>query len=206
MDNKPIILSDNDISALKGKHGVVLFYLDGCNPCNMIKPTWNKVIDELKEKHKDEIILGAIESRDIDMFKKNGISPSVSSFPTILYFHPNNISRNDMYNGDRSYEDIKEWIIEKKNRNSGVKKHNTHTKKISNTKGYQGGGASSRYIRRKRSIQRGTKRRYGSRMRINKRRKSIRRTRKTNRKQSGGGCGCGVDFFGTLSKKTKQQQ
>jgi thiol-disulfide isomerase/thioredoxin len=112
--DKPKTLTESEIMELQKKHGIVLFYMDGCGHCEAMKPAWNKVIDELKEKHKDEIILGAIESGDMDMFKKSGISPSVSGFPTILYFHPNNISKNDMYNGDRSYEDLKKWILDKK--------------------------------------------------------------------------------------------
>lgn len=115
-DNKPKILTEAEIMELKNKHGVVLFYMDGCGHCENMKPDWNKLIDELKDKYKDEIILGAIESSDMDMFKKSGISPSVSGFPTILYFHPNNITRHDMYNGDRSYEDLKKWILDKKDR------------------------------------------------------------------------------------------
>ena len=115
-DNKPKILTEAEIMELKNKHGVVLFYMDGCGHCENMKPDWNKVIDELKDKYKDEIILGAIESSDMDMFKKSGISPSVSGFPTILYFHPNNITRHDIYNGDRSYADLKKWILDKKDR------------------------------------------------------------------------------------------
>lgn len=122
--DKPKTLTESEIMELQKKHGIVLFYMDGCRHCEAMKPAWNKVIDELKEKHKDEIILGAIESGDMDMFKKSGISPSVSGFPTILYFHPNNISRNDMYSGDRSYEDLKKWILDKKDnkRTSNVNK------------------------------------------------------------------------------------
>lgn len=116
-NNKPKTLTESEIMELQNKHGVVLFYMDGCGHCEIMKPEWNKVINELKEKHKDEIILGAIESGDMDMFKKSGISPSVSGFPTILYFHPNNLSRNDIYNGDRSYEDLKKWILDKKDKN-----------------------------------------------------------------------------------------
>jgi hypothetical protein len=115
-DDKPKILTEAEIMDLKNKHGIVLFYMDGCGHCEKMKPDWNKLIDELKEKHKDEIILGAIESSNMDMFKKSGISPSVSGFPTILYFHPNNITRHDMYNGDRSYEDLKKWILDKKDK------------------------------------------------------------------------------------------
>jgi thiol-disulfide isomerase/thioredoxin len=114
--DEPKILTESEIMELQNKHGIVLFYMDGCGHCEVMKPHWNKIIDELKEKHKDEIILGAIESSNMDMFKKSGISPSVSGFPTILYFHPNNITRHDVYNGDRSYEDLKKWILDKKDK------------------------------------------------------------------------------------------
>jgi thiol-disulfide isomerase/thioredoxin len=131
-DDKPKILTEAEIMELKNKHGIVLFYMDGCGHCEKMKPDWNKLIDELKEKHKDEIILGAIESSNMDMFKKSGISPSVSGFPTILYFHPNNITRHDMYNGDRSYEDLKKWILDKKGKPSIViiEKYNPDVKNM----------------------------------------------------------------------------
>jgi hypothetical protein len=57
----------------------------------------------------------------MDMFKKHGISPSVSGFPTILYFHPNKITNPESYNGDRSYEDLKKWILDKKGKGKGSK-------------------------------------------------------------------------------------
>jgi hypothetical protein len=81
-----------------------------------MKPAWNKLINELKDKHKNEIILGAIESGNMDMFKKHGISPSVSGFPTILYFHPNKLTTPESYKGDRSYEDLKKWLLSKKSK------------------------------------------------------------------------------------------
>ena len=108
------LLTESEIMELQNKHGIVLFYMDGCGHCERMKPDWNKLIEELKDKHKNEIILGAIESSNMDMFKKSNISPSVSGFPTILYFHPNNLSRHEAYKGDRSYEDLKKWILDKK--------------------------------------------------------------------------------------------
>jgi hypothetical protein len=218
MDNTPIILSDSDIGALKGKHGVVLFYMDGCNPCNMIKPSWNKAIEELNNNSRGEIILGAVEKGKLNEFNNYiNVNHHVNGFPTILYLHPSNHNSPEIYKGNRKYEDIKEWIMEKKNRSSGVKKHNSYTrknmqKKTSNTRGYQGGGGTRR---RRRSRQRRTKQRYGSRMRIHKRRKSMRRSRKTIRKQSGGGCGCGsgsssgssiFDIFKLKQQRQQQEQ
>jgi hypothetical protein len=112
--DEPKILTESEVMELKKKHGVILFYMDGCGHCDTMKPAWNKLITELKDKHKNEIILGAVESSNMDMFKKHGISPSVSGFPTILYFHPNKITNPESYNGDRSYEDLKKWILDKK--------------------------------------------------------------------------------------------
>ena len=119
--DEPKILTESEVMELKKKHGIVLFYMNGCGHCDTMKPAWNKVITELKDKHKNEIILGAIESSNMDMFKKHGISPSVSGFPTILYFHPNKLTTPETYNGDRSYEDLKKWILSKKGKGKGNK-------------------------------------------------------------------------------------
>ena len=113
-DNEPKIITDSEIIELKKKHGIVLFYMNGCGHCETMKPSWNKLITELKDKHKNEIILGAIESSSIDMFKNHGINPAVSGFPTILYFQPGRHNMPEHYKGDRSYEDLKKWILTKK--------------------------------------------------------------------------------------------
>jgi hypothetical protein len=117
--DEPKILTESEIMELKKQHGIVLFYMNGCGHCETMKPAWNKLINELKDKHKNEIILGAIESGSMDMFKKHGISPSVSGFPTILYFHPNKLSTPESYKGDRSYEDLKKWLLSKKGKGKG---------------------------------------------------------------------------------------
>jgi hypothetical protein len=213
MDNTPIILSENDIASLKGKHGVVLFYMNGCNPCNMIKPHWNKAIEELKNDVGEEIILGAIERDKLNSFNNHiNVNRHVNGFPTILYLHPSNHNSPEVYKGNREHKDIKEWIIEKKNRSSGAKKH--IEKKRSNSRGYQGGGGGSRGSskRRRKSRRRTSKRRSGSRM--YRRRKGMRKTktaRMSKRRQSGGGCGCGSSssngsIFDFLKSKSKQQQ
>jgi hypothetical protein len=113
-ENEPKILSESDIMELKKKHGIILFYMNGCGHCDVMKPAWNKIINELKDKHKNEIILGAIESSSMHIFNKHGIKPSVSGFPTILYFHPSKHDSPETYKGDRSYEDLKKWILTKK--------------------------------------------------------------------------------------------
>ena len=118
--DEPKILTESEIMELKKKHGVVLFYMNGCGHCVKMKPAWNKLINELKEKHKNEIILGAIESGNMDIFNKHGLKPSVSGFPTILYFNPKNPDKPESYSGDRSYEDLKKWILKKKGAGAGA--------------------------------------------------------------------------------------
>ena len=113
-DNEPKIITDSEIMELKKKHGIVLFYMNGCGHCETMKPSWNKLITELKDKHKNEIILAAIESSSMDMFKTHGINPAVSGFPAILYFQPGRHNMPEHYKGDRSYEDLKKWILTKK--------------------------------------------------------------------------------------------
>jgi len=117
--DEPKILTESEVMELKKKHGVVLFYMNGCGHCVTMKPAWNKLINELKEKHKNEIILGAIESGGMDIFNKHGLNPSVSGFPTILYFNPNKPDKPESYSGDRSYEDMKKWILKKKGGSPG---------------------------------------------------------------------------------------
>lgn len=190
-DNEPKILSESEIMEFKKKHGIVLFYMNGCGHCEIMKPAWNKVITELKEKHKNEIILGAVESSSMDMFKKHGINPSVSGFPTILYFHPKKPNAPEYYKGDRSYEDLKKWILTKKgkgksksdtpapililtdaNKNKNTNNHNNNDMG-NKSKGYalsQSGGGSTKkrrrikknsHKRRKTSVRRKSRRHRG---------------------------------------------
>ena len=181
--DEPKIVTESEIMELKKKHGIVLFYMNGCGHCETMKPAWNKLINELKDKHKNEIILGAIESGSMDMFKKHGISPSVSGFPTILYFHPNKLTTPESYKGDRSYEDLKKWLLVKKSKGKSndtlviltdyKNNNNNHNDMGNKSKGYafsQSGGGSTKkrrrikrksHKRRKTSVRRKSRRHRG---------------------------------------------
>lgn len=168
--DEPKILTESEVMELKKKHGIVLFYMNGCGHCETMKPAWNKVVTELKDRHKNEIILGAIESSNMDMFKKHGISPSVSGFPTILYFHPNKLTTPEPYNGDRSYEDLKKWILSKKGKGNKpvvILANYNPNNKLS----HSGGGR----IRRRRNTRRKSHTRRKTSMCKNTRRRRYRR-------------------------------
>lgn len=128
----PVNLTEKEIIELRDKSGVVLFYMNNCGYCEMLKPAWNKVVTEIKKLNNKDFIIGAIESSNMEKFNKSGHSISISGFPTILYFS-NTSKDKDMYNGDRNVEDLKKWIVskmEKPMRGGGkTKKRKTKVKK-----------------------------------------------------------------------------
>ena len=177
---EPKIVTEDEVMELKKKHGVILFYMNGCGHCVSMKPAWNKLITELKEKHKNEIILGAIESSNMEMFSKHGIKPSVSGFPTILYFHPSKLTNPEAYSGDRSYDSLKEWILEKKNKGKDKGKGKIPivivTNSLKNNKGMgMGVGMGSLKNKANAFSQYGG----GSRRRVKRARRKLRKHRKT---------------------------
>ena len=122
MPDELLSLTDNEISMLKTKHGVVLFHMDGCGHCVNMMPDWNRVMTELKDSMKNEIILGAVERNNMEKFHKHGINPNVNGFPTVLYFHPSKLHSPEVYSKDRSYEEFKKWIMEKSHKGKGMGK------------------------------------------------------------------------------------
>ena len=206
-------LTDNEIGMLKNKHGIVLFHMDGCGHCVNMMPAWNRVVTELKDNMKNDIVLGAVERGNIEKFHQHGIKPNVNGFPTVLYFNPSKLHSPEVYNKDRSYEEFKQWIMEKskkgksKGKNSGSDNNNNVLSAIKNYDKQMKGRRTERFIGNKNEIiigQEGGGRGRGRRSRRN-RVKRLRRTRKhrrTHRRRthcksyfkldvkSGGDCGC----------------
>ena len=110
--------------------------------------------------------MGAVESGGMDIFNKHGLKPSVSGFPTILYFNPKNPDKPESYSGDRSYEDMKKWILKKKGGSPGnnlvILSDNEPKNKSPNKSPIKGasmvGGGGGRRIRRR--TRRRTRRRH----------------------------------------------
>lgn len=203
-------LTDNEIGMLKNKHGVVLFHMDGCGHCVNMMPAWNRVVTELKDNMKNDIILGAVERGNIEKFHQHGIKPNVNGFPTVLYFNPSKLHSPEVYNKDRSYEEFKQWIMEKskkgksKGKNSGSDNNNNVLSAIKNYD-KQIKRRTERFIGNKNEIiigQEGGGRGRRSRRNRVKRLRRTRKHRRTHRRRthcksyskldvkSGGDCGC----------------
>ena len=220
MTGEAISLTDSEIAMLKDKHGVVLFHMNGCGHCVNMMPAWNRVMSELKDGMKNEIVLGAIERGGIEKFHQHGIKPNVNGFPTVLYFHPSKLHSPEVYNKDRSYEGFKQWIMEKskkdkgkgkgKGKNSSGSENNNNV--LSAIKNYdkqmKRGIRTERFIGNKNEIIIGQegggrgRRGHGSRKNRVKRLRRTRKHRRTHRRRShrknyskihiksGGGCNC----------------
>lgn len=197
-----IRLTESDVKRLKDNHGVVLFFMNGCGHCVDMKKDWNDAVDECRNSGighaNDDFVLGAIESGNMDMFKKNGITTNVNGYPTIMYITSEGIQRGDVthekYEKPRTKAEFVSWIKEKKNRNrkkTGMNKMELMGKKelgkMVNIGKQFGGGRKRKQTRKQRS-------RSKSKRHMKRHTRRHTRTRR-QRSMKGGGCGCGGPLF-----------
>lgn len=93
----------------------ILFYMEGCGPCNATRPEWNKLHNVLSRNflHRHDIAIVSID-KDLSSKLKN-IGNEPNSFPTIRYitnegkinenYEDSNISKKD-----RTIDSFVEWI------------------------------------------------------------------------------------------------
>jgi thiol-disulfide isomerase/thioredoxin len=91
----------------------VLFYLEGCGPCNATRPEWDKIKNVLKDKYDDSIIIADIDQSVMEKFENLNIQPT--GFPAI--YHISNKGKtytsyddSDISNKDRTIDSFVEWI------------------------------------------------------------------------------------------------
>jgi thiol-disulfide isomerase/thioredoxin len=139
----------------------ILFYMEGCGPCNQTRPEWSKLKNVLSNNilRRDDIVIVSI---DKDLYGKlRNIKREPNSFPNIRFITNSgetdeSYEDSDISNKDRKIDSFIEWIklksgennITKSEDNSYVK--NNSTKKNINhkkTKKMYGGKWSSKYKR-----------------------------------------------------------
>jgi len=86
---------------------MVLFYMDGCGHCEMMKPEWKAFEDEYRHKphHNGHIIIAKVNQNYINMVEGHS---SVSGFPTIYHLH--NGKKVSEFNKERNLENFKQYI------------------------------------------------------------------------------------------------
>lgn len=138
----------------------ILFYMEGCGPCNATRPEWSKLKNVLSNHflNRDDIVIVAIDKDLTGKLKNIGAEPN--GFPTIRYItDEGNINENyedsDISRKDRTIDSFVEWIQLKsgeKNINQYKKQHfnKIHKKTRKNKTRKQNGGKWS--LKYKRSI------------------------------------------------------
>ena len=105
--NKHLTHKDNKI--------FILFYKEGCEPCNNTRPEWSKLKNVISKDYlnRDDIVIAAIDSDLVGKLKKIDNPPN--SFPTIKYITKSgeiteNYEDSDISKKDRTIDSFIEWI------------------------------------------------------------------------------------------------
>lgn len=108
-----------------GKHMFVLFYMEGCGPCNATRPEWKKLENVLSHKHKhnNNIVIVDVDQDVLKSLKY--IKNQPKGFPSMQHIckkghHSENYEDSGISNKDRSIDSFVEWI------EHHVKKHGSH--------------------------------------------------------------------------------
>lgn len=146
---------------LGGKHNkcFILFYMEGCGPCNATRPEWKKIENVLNKDflNRNDIIIASIDHQLAEGLTH--VTSKPSGFPTMRFIsesgkYVENYEDSNISNKDRTIDSFIEWIKYKSGEQDVVtgykKKHiNTTNKrhKISGTRKQRGGKWSVKYKR-----------------------------------------------------------
>lgn len=127
---------NNQLESKNGKI-FILFYMEGCGPCNATRPEWSKLENVLSKDilNNDNIVIVAIDQELTS--KLQNIKSEPNSFPTMRFItdageNVENYEDSDISTKDRTIDSFVEWI----NSKTGSNNKNKHkSKKIHHMKG-----------------------------------------------------------------------
>ena len=135
------INQESDVSQLKNsmhnnKDIFMLIYMDGCGPCNQVRPEWKK-LENVLHKHKSNpkyknVVIVDINKDILEQTKTNIKSPI--GFPTITFVSKNgnvqeHFEDSNSPNKNREIDAFVAWIETKLHENAPIKMRNLQTKK-----------------------------------------------------------------------------
>jgi len=112
----------------KGKHIFVIFYLEGCGPCNATRPEWKKIENALKNKYEknENIVIADVDQELLKEIKYLTTQPK--GFPTIRYISNKGKTSedyedcHDVKDKNRKIDSFVEWIDSKMSKQKGGKR------------------------------------------------------------------------------------
>jgi hypothetical protein len=125
----------------------ILYYMEGCGPCNATRPEWSKLQNTLKKyENSKNLAIVDIDHLLSSKIKNSGKEPS--GFPTIRFITKNGETVED-YNNDRTIDSFTEWVNSKTEGMQGGKKNKKtkSNKKTIKNKKTKGGKWSLKYKR-----------------------------------------------------------
>ena len=137
----------------------ILFYMEGCGPCNQTRPEWSKLKNVLSSKtlKREDIVIVSI---DKDLFGKlMNIKKAPNSFPNMRFItDAGDIDEayedSDIHSKDRKIDSFVEWLKLKSGENNITKSEDPikrytkkHSKSYKKTRKMYGGKWSSKYKR-----------------------------------------------------------
>ena len=145
----------------------ILFYMEGCGPCNETRPEWSKLKNVLSNDflNKEDIVIVSV---DKDLYGKlKNANKEPMGFPTIRFMtnageNVQTYEDSDVSNKDRKIDSFVEWIKLKTGENNittsetttgksgGFKRKITHRRnrqRSGRTKKFNGGKWSAKYKR-----------------------------------------------------------
>jgi len=125
----------------------VLFYLEGCGPCNATRPEWKK-IENMSHNYGNAMFFDIDSDLLIDLKSDFPNISNVAGFPTMKFIQGNN--KVESYEGGRSIDDFKVWIESKigKKHTSSLHKKRGGSCGCSNTSIFSKGGGRHRKSKR----------------------------------------------------------
>lgn len=156
------IIHVNDDSSLEeynkyilNSKAIVLFYMDGCMHCEMMKPEWLKFEDYMKNNDFDKdnnVIIARVNQKYMNEIEGD---KNILGYPTILYLE--NGKQQDEYSGERTNEGFKQFYnkkihVNRQNggrRNNRKKKHTRKSKKHTNKKGKKTKRVKTRRVKKR---------------------------------------------------------
>lgn len=136
---------EKDVSQLtnsiyNNKDIFLLIYMDGCGPCNQVRPEWKKLENVLHKYHKNpmykNVVIIDINKDVLEKAKTNIKSPL--GFPTITFVSKKgsiqeNFEESSCPNKNREIDAFVSWI-EHKNKKQGGTRRKRKNKRINKSK------------------------------------------------------------------------
>jgi len=114
----------------QGKHIFVIFYLEGCGPCNATRPEWKKIENVLKDKYgkNDNLVIADVDQELLKEIKYLTTQPK--GFPTLRYISDKGKTSEDYEDcpdlkddeKDRKVDSFVKWIDSKIKKQKGGKR------------------------------------------------------------------------------------